>query len=120
MRKIAPFWSQKDTIATYYRERRSPEERLIAYQMYWRGETFYTSNEIYEGPTEDRTVFDFFEDVDGRLRDWLERHKGQRVFLLFERGRQLHLQSLLPAHARATFRVLDERNNKFSLAVAQL
>src|SRR6185369_3677370 len=49
-RSIAPFWSQKDVIGAYYKERRSPEERLIAYQLYWRGETFYTENEIYEGP----------------------------------------------------------------------
>ena len=56
MRAVAPFWSQKEPIATYYEKRRSPEERLIAYQMYWRGETFYTKNEIYEGPMEDRTV----------------------------------------------------------------
>ena len=58
MPAVAPSWSQKGPIAAYYRERRSPEERLIAYQLYWRGETFYTSNEIYEGPTEERTVFD--------------------------------------------------------------
>jgi len=58
MRDVAPFWSQKGTIAEYYKRRRSPDERLIAYSMYWRGETFYTKNEIYEGPQEERTVFD--------------------------------------------------------------
>lgn len=120
MRKVAPFWSQKDTIATFYKHRRSREEKLVAYQMYWRGETFYTKNEIYEGPTEDRTVFDFWTDVDERLKTWLDRHRGRRVFFIFERGRQFHLQNLLPADARATFQVLDERNNKFSMAVARL
>ena len=35
---------------TYYGTRRSPDERLMRLQMYWRGETFYTENEIYEGP----------------------------------------------------------------------
>ncbi len=98
MRAVAPFWSQKDLIATYYRTRRSPEERLIAYQMYWRGETFYTKNEIYEGG----------------------RNRGHRHFFLFEHGQQGHLQQLLPIEAQKTFRVLDERNNKFSVAQADL
>ena len=58
MPRVAPYWSQKRPIAAYYKNRRSPDERLIAYQMFWRGETFYTKNEIYEGPPEERTVFD--------------------------------------------------------------
>jgi 4-amino-4-deoxy-L-arabinose transferase-like glycosyltransferase len=119
MRGVAPFWSQKDPIASYYRARRSPEEKLIAYQMYWRGETFYTKNAIYEGPMEERTVFDM-EGADDKLLDWLSRHRHQRAFFLFERGRQAHLQSLLPAETRSSFTVLDERNNKFSLARADL
>jgi hypothetical protein len=38
--------------------------------MYWRGETFYTKNEIYEGPQEDRTVFDQ-DGADDKLKDWI-------------------------------------------------
>ena len=119
MRDVAPYWSQKQPIATYYEKRRSPEERLIAYQMYWRGETFYTKNEIYEGPTEDRTVFDQ-EGADEKLKEWINHHRGHRHFFLFERGQQSHLQSMLPPEARASFEVLDSRNNKFSLAKADL
>jgi 4-amino-4-deoxy-L-arabinose transferase-like glycosyltransferase len=119
MREVAPFWSQKDTIAAYYKARRSRDERLIAYQMYWRGETFYTKNEIYEGPQEDRTVFDM-DGADEKLTEWMSRHRNQRVFFMYERGRQSRLQSLLPDTSRGTFRVLDEHNNKFSLAQADL
>ena len=119
MRAVAPFWSQKEPIATYYEKRRSPDERLIAYQMYWRGETFYTKNEIYEGPMEDRTVFDQ-DGADEKLKTWIEHHRGHRHFFLFERGQQAHLQSLLPPESRASFEVLDSRNNKFSLAKADL
>jgi len=119
MRAVAPFWSQKEPISTYYEKRRSPEERLIAYQMYWRGETFYTKNEIYEGPPEDRTVFDQ-DGADEKLKTWIEHHRGHRHFFLFERGQQSHLQSLLPPESRASFEVLDSRNNKFSLAKADL
>jgi 4-amino-4-deoxy-L-arabinose transferase-like glycosyltransferase len=119
MRDVAPYWSQKDLIATYYSHRAGPEERLIAYQMYWRGETFYTKNEIYEGPAEDRTVFDQ-EGADDKLKEWLSRNRGHRHFFLFERGQQGHLQQMLPIESQKTFKVLDETNNKFSVAQADL
>ncbi|HEY5283886.1 MAG TPA: glycosyltransferase family 39 protein, partial [Polyangia bacterium] len=57
IRNAAAHWSQKPLIAQYYRERGSPYERLLAWQLYWRGENFYTQNEIYEGPANERTVF---------------------------------------------------------------
>ena len=119
MRGVAPSWSQKGPIAAYYENRRSPEERLIAYQLYWRGETFYTSNEIYEGPTEERTVFDQ-EGADEKLKEWMSRHRGQRAFFLYERFQQSRLQGMLPPEARGTFHVIDDQNNKFSLAQADL
>jgi 4-amino-4-deoxy-L-arabinose transferase-like glycosyltransferase len=119
MPDVAPYWSQKGPIATYYKSRRSPAERLIAYQLYWRGETFYTKNEIYEGPTEDRTVFDQ-EGADDKLKAWMGRHRGQRAFFLYERGQQSHIEGMLPSEARPSFTVLDSSNNKFSLAQADL
>ena len=99
--------------------RGSPDERLIAYQLYWRGETFYTSNEIYEGPTEDRTVFDQ-EGADEKLKDWVSRHRGRRTFFLYERYQQARSAGDPAAGARASFHVVDEQNNKFSLAQADL
>jgi hypothetical protein len=119
MPRVAPFWSQKGPIASYYEHRRSPDERLLAYMLYWRGETFYTSNEIYEGPPEDRTVFDQ-EGADDRLKTWIEHHRGRRAFFLYERFQQARIQGLLPAEARGSFQVVDEQNNKFSLAQADL
>jgi 4-amino-4-deoxy-L-arabinose transferase-like glycosyltransferase len=119
MRDVAPYWSQKGPLASYYRHRASPQERLIAYQMYWRGETFYSKNEIYEGAPEDRTVFDQ-DGADEKLKEWLGRNRGHRHFFLFERGQQGHLQGLLPPEAHDSFKVLDDSNNKFSLAQADL
>src|SRR5262249_31995954 len=56
--ELSPHWSQKHVIASYYAKRTGPEEPLIAWQLYWRGENFYTRNEIYrsQNPNE-RTVF---------------------------------------------------------------
>ncbi len=119
MRDVAPYWSQKDLIATYYSHRASPQERLIAYQMYWRGETFYTKNEIYEGPMEDRTVFDQ-DGADDKLKEWLSRNRGHRQFFLYEKGQQGHLQQMLPIESQKTFKVLDDINNKFAVAQADL
>ncbi|HXU64717.1 MAG TPA: glycosyltransferase family 39 protein [Polyangia bacterium] len=119
MPQVAPYWSQKGPIAAYYSLRRSPDERLIAYKLYWRGETFYTSNEIYEGPPDERTVFDQ-EGADDRLKAWLQRHPGRRVFFLFERYQKTHIQDQLPPEARGSFRVVNELNDKIWLAQADL
>ncbi len=116
---VAPYWSQKNVLAAYYRARRSPDDKLVAYQMYWRGETFYTKNEIYEGPVAERTVFDM-EGADDRLREYLIHHRGRRFFFLMEKGQRGRLQGLLPPEARSSFRVVDDANNKFTLAVADL
>jgi 4-amino-4-deoxy-L-arabinose transferase-like glycosyltransferase len=120
MPKVAPAWSQKATIARYYRERQGPEERLIAYQLFWRGETFYTKNAIYEGPAEERTVFDHWADTDARLQKWLLEHQGRRHFFLLDPAREARVRALLPAAAAASFRIIERSNNKFALAVAQL
>jgi hypothetical protein len=87
--------------------------------MYWRGETFYTSNEIYEGPTEDRTVFDQ-DGADEKLKEWIARNRGHRAFFLFERGQLTRLRQMLPIESQPSFKVLDETNNKFSVAQVDL
>src|SRR3569623_1434407 len=43
MPATAAYWSQKHLLATYYQTRRSPSEKLLVWQMYWRGENFYTA-----------------------------------------------------------------------------
>lgn len=115
MREVAPFWSQKLTLAEYYKHRKSPDEKLLAYCMYWRGETFYSENEIYEGPKEERTVFDM-DNADDDMKSWIANHRGRRIFIIYERGRQGHVEQLLPAESRPSFKVIYEKNNKFSLA----
>jgi 4-amino-4-deoxy-L-arabinose transferase-like glycosyltransferase len=121
MPSVAPYWSQKPILAAYYRERRSPDERLVAYKMFWRGETFYTKNVIYEGPNEERTVFDSDgKEADEALKAWIDRHRGQRHYFLIEPSRRGHLESMLPPEARASFSVVEQPNNKFMLARVQL
>ena len=57
-RRAVAALGQKHVIASYYAKRKGPEEPLIAWQLYWRGENFYTQNEIYARPIRnERTVF---------------------------------------------------------------
>lgn len=119
MRQAAAHWSQKPLIAQYYKERRSPDERLLAWQMYWRGENFYTQNEIYQGPMSDRTVFLGDKNAEN-LKEYLGRHHGTRMFFLIERTRLDGLRGLLPESARPSLKVINDDNNKFYLLTASI
>jgi hypothetical protein len=117
--KAASHWSQKPLIAQYYRERKSPDEKLLAWQLYWRGENFYTQNQIYEGPTSERTVFLGDRNAEN-LKDYLARHPGRRTFFIIERTRIEGLRGLLPEAVRPSLKIINDDNNKFYLLVAQL
>jgi 4-amino-4-deoxy-L-arabinose transferase-like glycosyltransferase len=119
MPSVAPFWSQKGAIAAYYKARRSPDEKLIAFQMYWRGETFYTKNEIWEGPLPERTVFDQ-DGADDKLKEYMSKHRGRRLFFLMEKGQRTRVEGLVPPETRPSFRVIDDHNNKFIVAQVDL
>jgi 4-amino-4-deoxy-L-arabinose transferase-like glycosyltransferase len=119
MRQISPYWSQKGLIATYYKTRRSPEERLLVWQMYWRGENFYTENEIYEGPTEKRTIFLGDRNVEN-LKKWIADHRGHRAFFLVERSNWGRVPEMVPPETKASLKIIDEGNMKFYLAQIDL
>jgi hypothetical protein len=119
IRNAAAHWSQKPLIAQYYRERNSPYERLLAWQLYWRGENFYTQNEIYEGPANERTVFLGDRNAEN-LKDYVSHHEGKRMFFIIERTRLDSLKSLLPEKVRPSVKIVNDDNNKFYLLTAQL
>ncbi|MCS6797568.1 MAG: glycosyltransferase family 39 protein [Myxococcota bacterium] len=82
---LSPHWGQKELVARYYAERRGPEEPLVAWQMNWKGENFYTGNRV-----------SVFVDLDNtKLREWMRERRGQRVFFLLEHGRLGGLRGLL-------------------------
>ena len=119
MPATAAYWSQKHLVATYYKTRRSPLERLLVWQMYWRGENFYTANEIYEGPKEERTVFLGDKNVEN-LKEWVGRHRGRRAFLLVERSRYGQVPAMFPESTRQSIHIIDDGNMKFVLAQVDL
>ncbi len=87
MIKVSPHWSQKQLHATYYRFRKGPEERIIAWQLNWRGENFYTKNHVVIHMEPKKTK---------EFKDYLLRYKGWTFYLILERGRYKTLKGLLP------------------------
>jgi 4-amino-4-deoxy-L-arabinose transferase-like glycosyltransferase len=118
--ELSPHWSQKHVLASYYAKRASADEPLIAWQLYWRGENFYTKNAIYNSPNpNERTVFLGDRNAE-KMQTYFASHGGRRVFFVVERTRFESLRQLLPAAARPTLTAVDETNNKIFLAVATL
>jgi 4-amino-4-deoxy-L-arabinose transferase-like glycosyltransferase len=119
MMKVTPYWTQKGLIANYYKLRRSPEERLLVWQMYWRGENFYTQNEIFEGPNPERTVFLGDKNAEN-LKAWMAKHRGHRAFFVVERSRWAQLEGLVPPETKGSLKMVDTSNMKFCLAQVDL
>jgi 4-amino-4-deoxy-L-arabinose transferase-like glycosyltransferase len=70
--RTAPHWGQRETIMAYYRDRRGPDEPLVAYQMNWKGENFYTGNRI---PA--------FVSSGVKFKDWIEDQRSRGVRTMY-------------------------------------
>jgi 4-amino-4-deoxy-L-arabinose transferase-like glycosyltransferase len=119
--ELSPHWAQKHVIAAYYKKRASEKEPLLAWQLYWRGENFYTRNVIFDPlkPADEKTVFLGDRNAES-MQKYFAAHKGQKLFFVVERARYETLRGLLPTDARASLTIEDESNNKLYLASARL
>jgi 4-amino-4-deoxy-L-arabinose transferase-like glycosyltransferase len=110
--KTAPHWGQREIIEAYYRDRASPEERIVAYQMNWKGENFYTSNRI---PA--------FVSSGQKFKDWIKKQKEQGVTTLYfvtEHGRSNGLKNELGSGIASFKKITDKKlNNKFAIFKVQ-
>ena len=118
---LSPHWSQKHVFASYYKNRTGPQEPVVAWMMYWRGENFYTANQIYDHRLDasEKTVFLGDKNTE-KLQAYLNAHRGRRIYFLIERHRLEVLRGALPEASRKTLEVVDDSNNKVYLARAQL
>ncbi len=82
---IGPHWSQESLIREYYEGRGGPEERLVAYQMNWKGENFYTGNRVVVHVSLDTDAFE----------RWVRERSGERHYFITERSRFEGLRSAL-------------------------
>ncbi len=111
MTKLSPHWGQHEVIEAYYRDRATPEEQLVAYQMNWKGENFYTSNRI---PA--------FVSSGANFQTWLkkERERGVKVlYFVTEHSRTSGLRSEV---AGKSYKEITDKAlcNKFILVRAEL
>ncbi len=116
--KLAPLVAEGKS---YPHPRKAPwkqvnADRLIAWQLYWRGENFWSGDEIWSESPETRTAF---KQTDNK--EFLKYLKeqgvpGQRYFVATEAGRANGLRNILPTpRAKDTFEILDRTCNKFTL-----
>ncbi len=94
-------------------------DRLIAWQLYWRGEQFWSGGEIWDYLPEMRTSFPPTNNTEFTkyLADRQRMPLGRRYFLVTDAGRITSVKSMLPTQrGKDTFVVLDTTSNKFSLA----
>lgn len=112
-----------DKVGNRSRIRVVDADRLIAWQLYWRGENFWAGGEIWPWLPEMKTSFpnpnnvEFNKYINDRARAPL----GRRYFVVTEAGRLSGIRSLLPTpRARESFEVLDTTSNKFSLGAFDL
>ena len=102
-RALSPHWTQRDLFWEYYHES-TPDEPIGAYLMNWRGETFYSKNQV-------RQLKD-----QAKLQEFIA-GPGARKWLLVEQARLGALRQALGNSVR--LRVVESRNNKFVLTVAE-
>ena len=111
MVRTAPHWGQHELIQAYYDNRKGSDEPLVAYQMNWKGENFYTSNKV---PA--------FVSSGATFTTWVksQREKGTKVvFFVTEHSRTGGLRSEV---AGKNYRELTDKElcNKFVLIRAEL
>jgi 4-amino-4-deoxy-L-arabinose transferase-like glycosyltransferase len=110
--RVAPHWGQRETILEYYRRRASPDERLVAFQMNWKGENFYTGNRLPAFVSSAAKFKTFLDE---------ERERGTRVlFFTTEHTRESSLKSELGKVTRFEKLTSKSLNNKFFLARVEL
>lgn len=106
--QAAPHWGQRETILAYYRHRQSPNEQIVAYQMNWKGENFYTGNRIPAYVSSGK-----------KFKDWIQSQRESGVKVMYfstEHSRVGNLKRELDNPD--DFQVLTDKklNNKFMLA----
>jgi hypothetical protein len=111
MTQTAQHWGQHEVIAAYYADRASSDEILVAYQMNWKGENFYTGNHI---PA--------FVSTGSNFTNWLKKKKDEGAKVMYfvtEHGRIGGLKGEVGAkkYTEVTDKVLC---NKFILVRAEL
>jgi 4-amino-4-deoxy-L-arabinose transferase-like glycosyltransferase len=109
--KTGRHWGQGDVIRAYYASRAGEAEPLVAYQMNWKGENFYTGNRV---PAFKSTGAPFTQWL-GEQRD----HGTKVVYFVVEHSRVGGLKSEAKAKAWQAITTRDD-SHQFVLMRAEL
>jgi 4-amino-4-deoxy-L-arabinose transferase-like glycosyltransferase len=126
MMKVAPHWGQRPIFEAYYRDRRSDKEPLVAFEMNWKGENFYSGGGLVEFGNSMGQGSTSAERGSDRMREWLSKVKTRAtaVYFVTEKNRvskvEEQLKGVLGAPTGATKKWLEEvtheaDDNKFIL-----
>jgi 4-amino-4-deoxy-L-arabinose transferase-like glycosyltransferase len=99
---LSHHWTQRDLFWRYWRQHQ-PGEPIAAFQMNWRGETFYSRNQVEQFRTGDANV---------RIRNFVA--QPGREWVLVEHGRLPTLSSAVGSDKKINV-VARDINNKFAL-----
>jgi len=123
---LSHHWSQRTLFERYYALRHTRDtlgvgedarywaDPIVAYQMNWKGENFYTGNHAAMLECGLPLCHD-------RTNDWLQRHRGQHVFFVTEHSRAASIMGQVrQANGTANTVTTEYDNNKFVLIEAQL
>ncbi|MBW2627396.1 MAG: hypothetical protein JRE45_07230, partial [Deltaproteobacteria bacterium] len=83
---LSDHWGLRDLTQRYYAARKSADEPLVAWQMNWKGENFYTGNRVYV----------FTETDNKRIGKWLEENEGRTAYFVLEHKRLDRFRKLVP------------------------
>ncbi len=97
MMYVAPHWGQRPIFEAYYRDRQSVKEPLVAFEMNWKGENFYSGGRLVEfgnGMGQGATAGERGSD---RLRTWLAdmRNKTKAIYFVTEANRVPKIDEML-------------------------
>ena len=102
--QLSPNWSQRDIFHTYFAEKK-PGELIAAYFMNWRGETFYSKNDVRQ-----------IKEADN-LRQFVAEPSGSenRHWVIVEQARFGMIQQALGD--KHQYEIRDDSDNKFFLVL---
>jgi hypothetical protein len=109
--RTAPHWGQRETILAYVRASREiPAGPLIAYQMNWKGENFYTGNHVAAFVSSGKRFQDYIHE---------EKKKGRKTFYFSTEHSRTNALSNEIGNPRVFEKLtVPEVNNKFVIVRA--
>jgi hypothetical protein len=111
MLATSPHWGQHEVIEAYYAARANDKEPLVAYQMNWKGENFYTGNKI---PA--------FVSSGATFTTWLKKEKENGVHVMYFVTEHSRTNGLRSEVQPKSFKEITDKTlcNKFVLVRAEL